>query len=207
MPESPTRSHILDVAEALFAEQGLDGVSLRRVNSTAGLNPAAVHYHFGSKQKLLEAILVRRMSSLMERRAQLLARIEAGDWPADIAHLARALVDPLAELLVEAPREGRRYLRLLAQIYASGLDTVRGLIQTEFAGGMARWFELVCQANPGVPRAQMALRTELLGQCVVQSLAQAPDSDARSSVQAVLDIATGALGAPVGTPDHQGDQT
>jgi len=205
VPESTTRNHILDVAEALFAEQGLDGVSLRRVNSTAGLNPAAVHYHFGSKQKLLEAILVRRMAGLMERRALLLARIEAGDWPADLAHLARALVDPLAELLVEAPREGRLYLRLLAQIYLSGVDTVRGLIQTEFAAGMARWFELVCQANPDVPRAQMALRTELLGQCVVQGLAQVPDGDPRSSVRAVLELATGGLGAPVASHDYQGD--
>ena len=50
---SSTPNHLLDVAERLLAERGLDGVSLRRINTEAGLNPAAIHYHFGSKSALI----------------------------------------------------------------------------------------------------------------------------------------------------------
>ena len=68
MARPSTREKLLDTAEELFAEHGLAGVSLRTINAEAGLSPAALHYHFGTQQALVEALLERRMPSLMERR-------------------------------------------------------------------------------------------------------------------------------------------
>ena len=58
---SGTKEQILDVAERMFAESGVHGVSLRAIIAEAGVNLAAVHYHFGSKDALVEAVFERRV--------------------------------------------------------------------------------------------------------------------------------------------------
>ena len=66
---------ILDSAEELFARQGFDATSVRAVTRHAGMNPAAVHYHFGSKQVLLRALLERRIAPLNQERLVLLEHV------------------------------------------------------------------------------------------------------------------------------------
>ena len=56
-----TRARLLSAAEALFLDQGYDDVSVRMINAKAGLNPGAVHYHFGSKRGLVVALLEDRL--------------------------------------------------------------------------------------------------------------------------------------------------
>lgn len=66
---------ILDAAEELFAQQGFDATSIRSVTRHAGMNPAAVHYHFGSKEVLLRALLERRIAPLNQERLLLLDHV------------------------------------------------------------------------------------------------------------------------------------
>jgi AcrR family transcriptional regulator len=54
---SDKREHILIVAEELFAEKGFDGTSVRDIAQQAGVNLAMISYYFGSKEKLLEALV------------------------------------------------------------------------------------------------------------------------------------------------------
>ena len=76
-----TRRRILTVAERLFAQRGLDAVSIRDVTEAAKANTAAIHYHFGSKRKLVGAILERRAGELAERRGVLLDKVETDARP------------------------------------------------------------------------------------------------------------------------------
>ena len=69
-----TKDIILDAAEALFAEQGFTSTSLRNITAKAGVNLAAVNYHFGSKNALIAAIFERRIIPMNRIR---LARLEA----------------------------------------------------------------------------------------------------------------------------------
>ena len=62
MAQSDTVERILDAAEALFAERGFAETSLRTITSTAGVNLAAVNYHFGSKKELIQAVFARFLS-------------------------------------------------------------------------------------------------------------------------------------------------
>ncbi|MEN9907879.1 MAG: hypothetical protein RLZZ540_1020 [Bacteroidota bacterium] len=55
---------ILLIAETLFAENGFEGTSIRTIAKEAGINVAMVSYYFGSKEKLLEALIVYRTSDL-----------------------------------------------------------------------------------------------------------------------------------------------
>ncbi len=71
-----TKGRILDAAQSLFAQRGFDAVSLRDITAAAGVNVAAVNYHFGSKEGLIEALLMRRMMPVMLERMRLLDAAE-----------------------------------------------------------------------------------------------------------------------------------
>src|SRR5688572_23669682 len=72
-----TKERLLNAAERLFAARGFAGTSLREVTAEAGANVAAVHYHFGSKEELLRAVLSRIVAPVNAERLTLLERVEA----------------------------------------------------------------------------------------------------------------------------------
>jgi AcrR family transcriptional regulator len=95
---SETRDRILDAAERLYAEKGLEGVSLREVGDVAGQrNTGAVHYHFGGRDGLVEALFERRFASIDARRGELLDQLDAEGRGDDLAALVRVLVEPFTE--------------------------------------------------------------------------------------------------------------
>src|SRR6185437_630203 len=71
-----TKDRILRAAEELFARRGFDGSSLRELTSAAGVNLAAVSYHFGCKEKLIEKVLRRRLDQLNTQRMAALDHVE-----------------------------------------------------------------------------------------------------------------------------------
>ena len=78
MSATDTKQRILDVAEQMFADQGFAGTSLRSIIAAANVNLAAVHYHFKSKEALLEAVVLRRLGPLNQQRLDLQANQPLG---------------------------------------------------------------------------------------------------------------------------------
>jgi len=111
-----TKETILDSAESLFAEHGIKAVALRQIIAEAGVNSAAIHYHFGSKEKLVRALLVRRIEPLNRERLALLDKSEnlASDGPLPIEEIMYALVAPAVRL--RSSQEGVRFMRLVGRI-------------------------------------------------------------------------------------------
>lgn len=107
-----TRDRILDVAERLFAEHGYSNVSTRQITDEAGANTAAAHYHFGSKDRLLEAVFRRRLDPLNRERIGLIEEVvaRAGGSPS-VEDVVRAFVEPTWR---EPQSEGERLFRLLS---------------------------------------------------------------------------------------------
>src|ERR1700761_3755750 len=91
-----TRNKILDAAERLFAEHGYTAVSMRSITAEAGVNVAAIHFHFASKEALFEAIFNRRVEPINEQRASGLhkAMAHAATKPVEIAEVINAFVNP-----------------------------------------------------------------------------------------------------------------
>ncbi|WP_078612880.1 TetR/AcrR family transcriptional regulator [Streptomyces canus] len=113
-----TRLAIIECAERLYAERGVNGVSLREIGAAAGQrNTGAVRYHFGSKAGLLSAVFEHRMSPANTLRERMLAEADAEGRGMDPRTLVEALVLPLAELLGE-PGRPSWYARFLAQTAA-----------------------------------------------------------------------------------------
>jgi AcrR family transcriptional regulator len=110
-----TRRTMIDSAERLVAERGLAALSLREVAAAAGQrNHSAVQYHFGSRDKLVEAIFEARMGPIDARRNQVLADLDGAGLGSDTLSLVDVMVRPLAEyVLVEPPGW---YGRFLAEI-------------------------------------------------------------------------------------------
>jgi AcrR family transcriptional regulator len=107
-----TRELILDAAERLYAERGLDGVSLREITEAAGQrNNAAVHYHFGGRDGLVRALFEHRYIRLEERRAAMLAELDAGGDGMELEPLVRVLVAPFAE------ESDGHWVRFLARLH------------------------------------------------------------------------------------------
>ncbi|MGV0716189.1 TetR/AcrR family transcriptional regulator [Mycolicibacterium sp. XJ662] len=108
--DSTTRDRLLAVAERLLLELGYDEVSVRAVCTAANVNPAAVHYHFGSKVGLVSALLEARLGPLWQ--VSLADRADADQLT--VTEAVRIVVDPLAELAADPA--GRLYLNLLARL-------------------------------------------------------------------------------------------
>ncbi|MEU4536301.1 helix-turn-helix domain-containing protein [Streptosporangium sp. NPDC023825] len=148
MPPNPeaTGRRLVAAAERLFAERGIDGVSLREINGAAGQrNSTALQYHFGDRAGLLGAVLAKHHPEIEARRHQLLDEYESrGDLPEAEARrtLAAALVRPMAAKLAD-PDGGRYYLRIMEQLVRrTPLPALRST-RSDPGQSIDRWRELV----------------------------------------------------------------
>ncbi|MDP7154529.1 MAG: TetR/AcrR family transcriptional regulator, partial [Gammaproteobacteria bacterium] len=113
---SGTREALLLAGERLIAENGIDAVSLRQINTAAGQrNSSAAHYHFGSKEALVRAIFDYRMERVNRNRQSRLETIcQQSDKQPQPRQLVETLVCPITEEIVNS-EGGSFYIRFLAQ--------------------------------------------------------------------------------------------
>lgn len=195
-----TRTRLLTAAESLFAEQGIDAVSLREINRAAGSrNAIAVQYHFDDRAGVLRAILAKHHPEIEARRHAMLDECEAAE-AVDLRAFAAALVRPAAAKLSD-PDGGPAYL----QIYAELLNRPQPLVEPTRSGANARndsvnrWRSLVEPLLPDdagrLHRRFTAMRFSAaeLG----RRARTAPHTDDRLFVSHLIDLVTGLLAAPV----------
>jgi len=112
---SAAREAMIDAAERLVAEEGVAACSLREVQALAGQrNKSAAHYHFGSRDGLVEAIVETRMGPINAARLALIDELDAQGRGDDLRGLVEVLVDPLADATLRRP--GSAYARFLAHV-------------------------------------------------------------------------------------------
>ena len=144
----------------LFAEKGIGGTSLRVLTQQAGANLAAVHYHFGSKDALVDAVLERHAATLNQERLTGLESIEAtaGSESPGVAAILTAFVTPGARSL-ETQRDRRALLvRLRGRIEAEPPEVVEALIRKHFGVVCAHFVEALQRALPDLQRELVAER-------------------------------------------------
>ncbi len=112
-----TRDRILDAAEHVFADKGLDGSSVRDITTAAGVNLAAVSYHFGSKTGLIEAVFSRHLGPMNTARLALLDQVEeqAGESPPPIESVLDAFIRPVVMHHLAEHGANDAFMRLMSR--------------------------------------------------------------------------------------------
>ena len=160
-PPHPTSERILDAAEALFADHGFDATSLRAITHAADVNLAAVHYHFGSKVGLFEAVVHRRVDGLNAQRIERLEALQAGAREPTLAEVLEAFLAPAFERLDHADEGIRRFLRLVGRLHGapgSEFENLRGVFQEV----RARFAPAFRAAAPHLSEAELHWRLHFL---------------------------------------------
>lgn len=139
-----TRTRILDVAERLFAERGIETVSVRSILAEAGVNVALAHYHFGSREGLIEELLRTRIAPLVQELLRDLDEVDARGADATLEDVLRAYFTPAARWLTEQPRFGR----ILAQLQTSPSPEIRAMGRDALRNVLTRLGEAVMKRLP-----------------------------------------------------------
>ncbi|HVM80264.1 MAG TPA: TetR/AcrR family transcriptional regulator [Stellaceae bacterium] len=159
---SDTKTRLLRTAERMFAEQGYTGVSLRQLTAAAGVNLAAVNYHFGSKEGLLAAIFESRCRPMNEER---LARLEAcGEAPGRPPLLEQIIAAFIAPALASTGESagGATFTRLRAVLSVEHNELARELIAKHFDATSTRFVAALARALPHLSRAEVFWRFHFL---------------------------------------------
>ena len=159
-----TKARILDAAEALFMEHGFEATSLRAITAAAGVNLAAVNYHFGSKEELFQAVLTRRLDPMNQDRVDILTRLEreAAPEPLPCDRILSAMFIPALKLARDPERGGKDFLRLLGRAYADPAPFIRKFLAGEYAVMIARFKAAFARALPDLPKKELSWRLHFI---------------------------------------------
>ncbi len=142
-----TKTRILDSAEVLFAERGVEATSLRAVTTKAESNLAAVHYHFGSKEALIAAVVGRRLSPVNEERLRELEKLnEKSSKPASLEKLLEAYFKPAISTL-DNSEQGPLLAKMMSRLFWESGGETRQLIVEQIKS--ISWMTLI--RDPGMP--------------------------------------------------------
>ena len=157
-PHRDTKQRLLDAAELLFASHGFEGTSMRAITQAADTSLSAANYHFGPKQALLEAALIRRIEPLNSRRLEAIDSLEkSSDGVVSVEALLEAFLRPGFEMQRESPEEGRRLREVAARFSADPHAIVSKLKFELFAPVIRRYLDALQRALPDRTREDLAL--------------------------------------------------
>jgi len=158
-----TRDRILDVAERLFAEQGLGQTSLRAITAAAGVNLASVHYHFGSKEALVHAIFERRLKPMNEERLRRLDRLrETRGEDIPLEALIEAFIGPPLELSRDHEHGGEYFIRLLGRTYTEPTETLQEHVRSLYESVSEQFRAAFRTILPDLPREDLYWRLHFM---------------------------------------------
>ena len=162
-PAPSTRDRILATAERLFAEAGIGATSLRTITAAAGVNLAAVNYHFGSKDALVEAVYRRHLEPLNKARLDKLEQLEvAADGKAlKVETIVRAFVEPLVEQ-ARTGDSGAVLTRLLAQSLHEAAGYVERFYARENDAVLQRYRDAMQHAIPSLSPDEICWRLNFM---------------------------------------------
>src|ERR1051326_3565727 len=148
-----TTERILDAAERLFADHGFEGTSIRDIVDSAKVNLAAIHYHFRSKEALLEAVLTRRISIVNDARLERLEAAEAAAAPhsPSVEEILLAFIAPTVEF-AQRNESGATFVQLMSRMFTEPRFSLANFLGRKFGQTINRFCNALIRALPDVPR-------------------------------------------------------
>lgn len=144
----------MNTAERLIARHGIDAVSVRDITAAAKTDVTAIHYHFGSKDQLIKATLLRALEESNLVRGPLIDELDAKDRPS-MQDIARCLVLPARHHAAAA--SAKRHRIAVISIAARHPDYV-ALVAVATEKDIGRYLAALERAQPGTPRSTLLTR-------------------------------------------------
>jgi len=164
-----TRERILGVAETLFARHGFAGASLRQVTAAANVNLAAVNYHFGSKESLIEEVFRRRLDELNRHRLAALAEAGAKSDPT-LEDVLDAFVRPALEQSMDSAG-GAAFVRVLARAYAEHDERLRKFLSDNYGHVLREFAAAFARLLPHLDKEELYWRLDIVAGALTYAMA------------------------------------
>lgn len=169
VPHFSTKQRILDSAEALFARHGFAGASLRQVTASANVNLAAVNYHFGSKENLINEVFRRRLDSLNEQRLRALEAVQSTpDFT--LEDILAAFVRP-ALSLSQDHEGGAGFVRVLARAYAEHNEQLRKFLHDNYGPALKQFSIAFARLLPNLDKQELYWRLDIVSGALTYAIA------------------------------------
>lgn len=159
-PEHDTKSRILDCAEELFSEQGLDRVSVRDITDAADVNIAAVSYHFGGKEELITAVFERRISPVNRARLAALDELESESQRKSlkVEQIMDAFIRPAVDCCAGDEKGARAFAKLFGRCMGETRPELEAWLRKQFKPVASRMEQVLIRALPDLSRGDVFWR-------------------------------------------------
>ena len=164
-----TKDRILHAAEELFAAQGFATTSLRQVTSRADVNIAAVNYHFGSKDNLVNEVFRKRMDEMSAQRLAALAAAKQAH-PGELEPVLAAFVEP-ALAMAQDRHGGGAFIRVIARAYAESNDSLRKFLSDQYGHVLRDFARAIDTCVPGMSKEELYRRLDFLSGALTYAMA------------------------------------
>ncbi|WP_374379251.1 TetR/AcrR family transcriptional regulator [Thermomonas sp.] len=164
-----TKDRILHAAEELFAQQGFASTSLRQVTSRADVNIAAVNYHFGSKDNLVNEVFRRRMDEMSAQRLEAL-KAATCDAPGQLEPVLAAFVEP-ALAMAQDRHGGGAFIRVIARAYAESNEGLRKFLSEQYGHVLREFAKGIDACVPGLGKEELYRRLDFLSGALTYAMA------------------------------------
>ena len=168
-PHFSTKQRILDSAEALFARHGFAGASLRQVTASANVNLAAVNYHFGSKENLINEVFRRRLDELNGQRLRALEIVTAAAGYT-LEDVLDAFVRP-ALALSQDNKGGAGFVRVLARAYAEHNEQLRQFLHDNYGPALKEFAASFARLLPHLDKQELYWRLDIVSGALTYAMA------------------------------------
>ncbi len=165
-----TKERIISAAEELFAQHGFGGTSLRQVTSRADVNIAAVNYHFGSKENLVNEVFRRRMDEMSEKRLAALAQAQQSS-PNSLELILRAFIEPPLALTMDKQHGGAAFVRVLARAFAEKNDGLRKFLSDNYGHVLREFSKAIAQSVPELAKEDLYWRLDFVAGALTYAMA------------------------------------
>ena len=148
-----TRVALLDAAERLFSQYGIEGTSVREIIKAAGVNLGAINYHFGTKDRLALEVFARRIQPVNRERVARLDALEAavGTEGLQLDEILDALIRPVLESEGHDLKSCEDLMRLISRSFQEPNPEVKKFVEEQFTEVIHRFDSAILRVLPELP--------------------------------------------------------
>lgn len=170
-----TKQRLIEAAEALFADEGFDRVSVRDITNKAAANVAAVNYHFGSREGLVAVVMARQINPVTEERMARLEALEkrAAGKPVPVEEVLEAFIRPFATQVRRSELSEKLFFKLMGRMFGQQGCELPPMVESLLITMIQRFHKALSKSLPGLPADEVWWRMHLMSGSMIHTMAHA----------------------------------